>query len=124
MHEGCFDGSLYGNPQRIAWGHITVNTSMLHVILQAIPVLAAAGGVLYAALQFRGWRLSQYVANFTKLIELQLQIRKDDYFASWEVNMLSIAKRPAFRAMWQSDRTKILHDGFRRYMERLMQGSP
>lgn len=97
---------------------------MLHVILQAIPVLAAAGGVLYAALQFRGWRLSQYVANFTKLIELQLQIRKDDYFASWEVNMLSIAKRPAFRAMWQSDRTKILHDGFRRYMERLMQGSP
>jgi hypothetical protein len=168
VHDGCFDGSLCGNPQRLAWGHKTVNTSMLHVILQAIPVLAAAGGVLYAALQFRGWRLSQYVANFTKLIELQLQIRKmviddptlgpegvpkeevrgyyynliqlslfeiawysheygqltDDYFASWEVSMASIAKRPAFQAMWQSDRTKILHDGFRRYMERLMQGSP
>src|SRR5208337_718173 len=111
---------------------------ILHEIVIAIPILAAAGGVLYAALQFRGWRFSQYVANFTKLIELQLEIRKmvvddptlgpegvpkeemrryyysliqlsvfeiawfshkygqltDDYFASWEVNMSSIAKRP------------------------------
>jgi hypothetical protein len=168
LHDGCFDGSLCGNPQRLAWGHKAVNNPILSELVRAIPVLAAAGGVVYAALQFRGWRLSQYVANFTKLVELQLQIRKmviddptlgpegilkeemrgyyynliqlslfeiawysheygqltDDYFASWEVNMLSIAKRPAFRAMWQSDRTKILHDGFRRYMERLMQGSP
>ena len=142
-----------------------MNTSIFNEIVQAIPVLAAAGGVVYAALQFRGWRFSQYVANFTKLIELQLQIRKmviddptlgsegipkeemrvyyyyliqlslfeiawfshkygqltDDYFASWELSMVSIAKRPAFRAMWQSDRTKILHDGFRKYMETLMQ---
>ena len=123
---------------------------------------------MYAALQFRGWRFSQYVANFTKLIELQLQIRKmvidnpslgpagvpaeevqgyyysliqlslfeiawyshkygqltDDYFDSWEVSMASIATRPAFRAMWQSDQTKILHDGFRKYMETLMQKWP
>jgi hypothetical protein len=144
-----------------------MNTAILHEIVQAIPVLAAATGMLYAALQFRGWRSSQYVENFTKLIELQLQIRKmvmddpalgpegvptaemrayyynliqlslfeiawfshkygqltDDYFASWEVSMASIAKRPAFRAMWQSDRTKILHDGFRKYMETLMQGA-
>jgi hypothetical protein len=108
------------------------------------------------------------VANFTKLIELQLQIRKmiiddpalgpegvpkeemrayyynliqlsvfeiawnshrhgqlaDDYFASWKVSMASIAKRPAFRAMWQSDQTKILHDDFRKYMETLMQEKP
>jgi len=48
-----------------------VDISIFHVLLQAIPVLAAAGG-LYAALQFRGWRKSQYVANFTELIELQL----------------------------------------------------
>ncbi len=145
-----------------------MNTSLLHEILRAIPVLAAAGGLAYAALQFRGWRTAQYVANFTTLIELQLQIRKmliddpalgqegvpkeemqvyyysliqlslfeiawyshkygqltDDYFASWEVSMASIAKRPAFRAMWQSDRTKILHDGFRKYMETLMQERP
>jgi len=145
-----------------------VNNGILHDLVQAIPVLAAAGGVFYAALQFRGWRYSQYVANFTKLIELQLQIRKmiiddptlgpegvpkeelrgyyynliqlslfeiawysnkygqltDDYFASWEVIMASIAKRPAFRAMWRSDSTKILHDGFRKYMETLMQEKP
>ena len=145
-----------------------MNTSILHDIVQAIPVLAAAGGVVYAALQFRGWRYSQYVANFTKLIELQLQIRKmvvddptlgpegipkeemrryyysliqlsvfeiawfshrygqltGDYFDSWEAHMSSIAKRPDFRAMWQSDRTKILHDGFRKYMETLMQERP
>ncbi len=53
-----------------------MNNLILHELVQAIPVLAAAGGVVYAALQFRGWRLSQYVANFTKLVELQLQIRK------------------------------------------------
>jgi len=168
VHDGWFDGSLCGNPQRLAWGLKAVITLILHEIVQAIPVLAAAGGVVYAALQFRGWRFSQYVANFTKLIELQLQIRKmviddptlgpegvpkeemrdyyynliqlslfeiawyshkygqltDDYFASWEVSMASITKRPAFRAMWQSDRTKILHDGFRKYMETLMQERP
>jgi hypothetical protein len=145
-----------------------VNTLILHDIVQAIPLLAAAGGLVYAALQFRGWRTSQYVTNFTKLIELQLEIRKmvvddptlgpegvpkeemrgyyynliqlsvfeiawyshkygqltDDYFASWEVNMTSVAKRPDFHAMWQSDRTKILHDGFRKYMETLMQKTP
>ena len=145
-----------------------MNNSIIHELVQAIPVLAAAGGVVYAALQFRGWRYSQYVANFTKLIELQLQIRKmviddptlgpegvpkeemrgyyynliqlslfeiawfshrygqltEDYFTSWEVSMVSIAKRPAFRAMWESDRTRILHDGFRKYMETLMQKTP
>ena len=38
--------------------------------------LAVAGALVYAALQFRGWRTAQYVANFTKLVELQLQLRK------------------------------------------------
>ena len=168
MHDGCFDGSLYGYRQRLEWGHKVVISPILHELVQAIPVLAAAGGVVYAALQFRGWRYSQYVANFTKLIELQLQIRKmliddptlgpegvpkeemrgyyynliqlslfeiawfshrygqltDDYFTSWEASMVSIAKRPAFRAMWESDRTRILHDGFRKYMETLIQKMP
>jgi len=144
------------------------HVEMFHVILHAIPVLAAAGGLVYAALQFRGWRTSQYVANFTKLVELQLQLRKmviddpnlisdqapaeemrtfyyslmqlslfeiawfshrhgqltGDYFASWEVNMAAVAKRPEFRAMWYSDRPKILHDGFRKYMDTLMERMP
>lgn len=147
------------------WRYEAVDTSILHMILQAIPVLAAAGGLVYASLQFRDWRKAQYVANFTKLIELQLQLRKmvvddptlgpdgapakdtrgyyyslmqlslfeiawfthrhgqltDDYFDSWKTSMISIARRPHFRAMWQSDRTKIMHDGFRKYMDALMQ---
>ena len=146
-------------------GHRSVNTSILHLVIQAIPVLAAAGGLVFAALQFRGWRESQYVANFTKLVELQLQLRKmvvddptlgpdeapgldtrgyyyslmqmslfeiawfshkhgqltEDYFASWQASMVSIARRPVFLAMWQSDRTKIMHDGFRKYVAKLVQ---
>jgi len=129
--------------------------------------------VVYAAFQFRGWRTAQYVANFTTLVELQLQLRKmvvddpalatlgaglppgivpdevrgnfynlmqvslfeiawfshqhgqlpHDYFASWVANMAVVAQRPAFRTMWQSDRTKILHDGFRQYMNALLEDS-
>jgi len=150
-----------------------VNSSWLREIVQAIPVLAAAGGLVYAGLQFRGWRTTQYVANFTKLVELQLQLRKmivddpalepsggtkpadspteemrryyyalmqmgvfeiawythkkgqltDDYFASWEAAMNSIANYPEFRAMWQTDRAKILHDGFRQYVDTLIEKS-
>jgi hypothetical protein len=145
-----------------------VSTSIFHEIIQAIPVLSAAGGLLYTGWQIRGWRASQYVANFTKLVELQLQVRQmlmndptlgsdaipaeqmrpyffnliqlslfeiawyshkygqltDDYFASWEASMASISRRAGFRTMWQSEHTKILHDGFRKYMETLMQERP
>lgn len=127
-------------------------------------------GLVYAALQFRGWRTAQYVSNFTKLVELQLTLRKmvvddpslglvtlslppgsskdemrsyfynlmqlslfeiawfahkngqltADYFASWVVNMSSLSKRASFRTMWKNDNTKILHNGFRDYMKKLM----
>jgi len=53
-----------------------VNNTMLQVVLQAVSALAVAGGLVYAALQFRGWRTAQYVANFTTLVELQLQLRQ------------------------------------------------
>jgi len=146
---------------------------MLQVLIQGIPLLAAAGGLVFAAMQFRGWRTTQYVANFTKLVELQLQNPKDDrggshlsaegqreptrspaektrlhsyalmqigvfeiawfthkygqltddYFASWEAAMVSIVKYPTFRAMWQTDQTKILHDGFRQYVDFLIETS-
>lgn len=146
-----------------------MNLPLLHAMLIAIPLLMAAGGLVYAAMQFRGWKASQYVANFTKLVELQLQLRKmvvddptlaptgatkaarspaeemrsyyyalmqmsvfeiawfaheqgqltDDYFASWQAYMAAMAKYPAFRAMWQTDRATILHDGFREYVDAL-----
>jgi hypothetical protein len=131
------------------------------------------GGLVYAALQFRGWRTAQHVTNFTTLVELQLQLRKmvvedptlatlvagvpqgtapdemrgnfyylmqvslfeiawfshqhgqlpHDYFASWVANMTAVTQRPAFRTMWQSDGTKILHAGFRQYMNTLVEDS-
>ena len=148
-----------------------MNNTMLQVVLQAVSALAVAGGLVYAALQFRGWRTAQYVANFTTLVELQLQLRKmvveeptlailgagmspetapdeirgnfynlmqvslfeiawfshqhgqlaHDYFASWVASMAAVAQRPAFRTMWQSNRTKILHDSFRQYMNTLLE---
>jgi len=148
-----------------------VNNAMLQVVLQAVSTLAVAGGLVYAALQLRGWRTAQYVAKFTTLVELQLQLRKmvveeptlatlgigvppeivpdeirsyfynlmqvsvfeiawfshqhgqlpHDYFASCVASMAVVAQRPAFRTMWQSDRTKILHAGFRQSMNTLLE---
>ena len=46
------------------------------MLFQAVSARAVVGGFVYAALQFRGWRTAQYVANFTTLLELQLQLRK------------------------------------------------
>src|SRR5262244_2191043 len=149
-----------------------MNNAMLQVVLQVVSVLAVTVGLVYTALQFRGWRTTQHVANFTKLVELQLQLRKmvvddpalatlagvapgttpdetrgtfynlmqvslfeiawfshqhgqlpDDYFASWEASMAVVAQRPAFRTMWQSEQTKILHDGFRQYVNTLIEDS-
>ena len=150
-----------------------MNNTMLQVVLQAVSALAVAEELVYAALQFRGWRTAQYVANFTTLVELQRQLRKmvveeptlailgagirpgvvpdeirgnfynlmlvslfeiawfshqhgqlpHDYFASWVASMTVVAQRPAFRTMWQSDRTKILHAGFRQYMNTLVETS-
>ena len=44
----------------------------------------------------------------------------DDYFDSWVANMEEVVQRPAFRTMWQSEREKILHSGFRDYMNNMM----
>ena len=46
-----------------------------------------------------------------------------DYFASWVANMAAVTQRSAFRTMWQNDRTKILHAGFRQYMNTLVETS-
>jgi len=43
------------------------------MLFQAVSALAVVGRFVYAALQFRGWRTAQYVANFTTLVELQLR---------------------------------------------------
>lgn len=48
----------------------------LQVALQACSTLAIAGGFIYAAFQFRQTQRAARVANFTKLVELQLQLRR------------------------------------------------
>ena len=53
-----------------------MNNATFQMVLQAVSALGVTGGLIYAGLQFRGWRDAQYVANFTKLVELQLQLRK------------------------------------------------
>jgi hypothetical protein len=49
---------------------------LLRIVLQAVSSFAIAGGLLFTAVQFRHSRKSQLVANFSKLVELQYQLRQ------------------------------------------------
>src|SRR5258708_36504872 len=48
---------------------------IVQVVLQALTSFAIAGGFIYTAFQFRQARKAQLVANFSKLVELQSQLR-------------------------------------------------
>ncbi len=52
------------------------NILLLQVTLQALSSLAIAGGLVYAAVQFRSQRKAQLVTNFSKLVELQYHLRE------------------------------------------------
>ena len=49
---------------------------ILQITLQALSAFAIAGGLLYTAIQFRHAHKAQVVANFSKLVELQYELRK------------------------------------------------
>ena len=49
---------------------------LLQIILQAISSFAIATGLIFAAVQFLYARKAQHVANFAKLVELQMQLRR------------------------------------------------
>jgi hypothetical protein len=49
---------------------------LLQLTLQALSSLAIAGGFIYTAVQFRNARKAQLVANFSKLVELQYNLRQ------------------------------------------------
>ncbi len=51
------------------------NILLLQITLQALSSVAIAGGLLYAAIQFRANRKAQLVSNFSKLVELQYHLR-------------------------------------------------
>lgn len=46
------------------------------VIFQAIGSLGIAGGLIFTAIQFLRYRQTQYFANFTKLVEMQMHLRE------------------------------------------------
>jgi hypothetical protein len=45
-------------------------------ILQALSAMAIAGTFLFTAVQFRNYRRAAHVANFTKMVELQMHLRE------------------------------------------------
>jgi len=48
---------------------------IVQIVLQALTSFAIAGGLIFTAFQFRQARKAQLVANFSKLVELQSQLR-------------------------------------------------
>jgi hypothetical protein len=48
----------------------------VQVILQALSSFAIAGGLIFTAVQFQQARKAQLVANFSKLVEMQFQLRR------------------------------------------------
>ena len=48
---------------------------IVQITLQALSSFAIAGGLIFTAIQFRHARKAQLVSNFSKLIELQTQLR-------------------------------------------------
>ena len=53
----------------------SLTIEIFRIVLQALSAFAIAGGLLYTAIQFRQARKAQVVANFSKLVELQYQLR-------------------------------------------------
>jgi thioesterase domain-containing protein len=80
------------------------------LVLQTISSLSIAGGLIFAAVQFRHGRKATHVANFTRLVELQMQLRRmrvDD---------------PSLAAVYRHDMTGLQTDEqVRQYFFNLMQ---
>ncbi|HET9425032.1 MAG TPA: DUF6082 family protein [Gemmatimonadaceae bacterium] len=49
---------------------------IVQITLQALSSFAIAAGLIYTAVQFQQARKAQLVANFSKLVELQYQLRR------------------------------------------------
>ncbi len=53
-----------------------MDLEVIKVVLQTLSSFAIAGGLLFTAVQFWYWRRAAHVANFSKLVELQMSLRK------------------------------------------------
>src|SRR5678815_2779113 len=85
------------------------------VILQALSAFSIAAGLIFAAYQFWHLRRAQLVANFSKLVELQMHLRElrvhDPELASTFSHDVEELHSPM----------EIMHDDFQSYVVRMMQ---
>ena len=61
---------------------------IVQITLQALSSFAIAGGLIFTAVQFRQARKAQLVANFSKLVEMQSQLR---YLRVQEPSLASVS---------------------------------
>jgi len=100
------------------------------LILQAVSSCAIAGGFIYAAFQFHNYRKAAHVANFTKLVEMQMEMRRmrvdnpslarvykhdvqllgsDDEIRDYFMNLMQLS---IFEVAWFSHRNGQLSDDY------------
>lgn len=48
----------------------------VQVLLQSVSSFAIAASMIFGAIQLRKWQRAMYVANFSKMVELQNQLRR------------------------------------------------
>jgi hypothetical protein len=48
----------------------------VQLLLQSLSSIALAGGLVFTAVQFRNARKAQHLANFSKMVELQMHLRE------------------------------------------------
>src|SRR5690349_13767064 len=53
-----------------------MNPIYIQITLQSISSFAIAAGLIFTAVQFRQYRRAVHVANFSKLVEMQLHLRE------------------------------------------------
>lgn len=110
----------------------------IKVVLQFASSSCFALGLLYTALQFRHWRRAAYVSNFTKLVELQMQLRRMrvddpslariykhdvvDLQSDQEIreHFMNLMQLSVFEIVWFSHRMRQLpEDYFQSWVERM-----
>ncbi len=110
----------------------------LQIALQAISSLAICCTLVFAALQLLHWRRAYQVANFTKLVELQMALRKmrvddpalarvhrhdvDDLESDEEIRhyFLNLMQLSVFEIAWYSFRQgQLTEDYFRSWEKRM-----
>lgn len=110
----------------------------VQVVLQSATSLIIGCGLLFTGLQFRHWRRVAHVANFTKLVELQMHLREmrvhepglanvykhdvegresDEQIKEYFFNLMQLS---VFEIVWFSYRQELIPEDYFRSWERRM----